>query len=42
MHYRELGVERVILGLESSGWLDANTTLPFLDRYAAMLPELQG
>ena len=42
MHYRELGVERVILGLESSGWLDATTTLPFLDRYAAMLPELQG
>jgi probable F420-dependent oxidoreductase len=39
--YRDLGVERVVLGASRQGWDDPRTTLPFLDRYAAMVPELR-
>jgi probable F420-dependent oxidoreductase len=35
--YRDLGIERVILGAARDGWGEAATTLPFLDHYAAHL-----
>jgi probable F420-dependent oxidoreductase len=38
--YRELGVVRCILGAARQGWDDPTTTLHFLDRYAALIPEL--
>jgi len=38
--YRELGVDRVVLGSARTGWDDPVTTLPCLDTYAAMMPEL--
>jgi probable F420-dependent oxidoreductase len=38
--YRDLGVERVILGANRTGWADPSTTLPCMDHYAAMIPEL--
>jgi probable F420-dependent oxidoreductase len=38
--YRELGVERVIIGAGRTGWADPATTLPCLDRYASMIPDL--
>jgi probable F420-dependent oxidoreductase len=39
-HYRDLGVERVVVGGGRKGWDDAATTMPFLDRYAELVPEL--
>jgi probable F420-dependent oxidoreductase len=39
-HYRDLGIERTVVGPGRSGWDDPTTTLPCLDRYAAMIPEL--
>ena len=38
--YRDLGVERVVVGGARTGWDDPSTTLPCLDTYAAMLPDL--
>jgi probable F420-dependent oxidoreductase len=38
--YRDLGVERVILGANRTGWADPATTLPCMDHYATMIPEL--
>jgi len=38
--FRDLGVERAVVGGARTGWDDPTTTLPCLDRYAAMLPEL--
>jgi len=38
--YAELGIERAILGSARRGWDDPATTLPFLDRYAEMVPKL--
>lgn len=38
--YRDLGVHRVIVGGGRRGAEDPSTTLPFLDRYAAMADEL--
>jgi probable F420-dependent oxidoreductase len=38
--YRELGFNRVVVGGGRRGGSDPQTTLPFLDRYAAMLGEL--
>ena len=38
--YRDLGVERVVVGGARTGWDDPATTLPCLDTYAAMIPEL--
>ena len=40
--YAELGIERVVLGAGREGWDDPATALPFLDRYAALVPELSG
>jgi len=39
-HYRELGVVRTIVGISRTGWDDPGTTMPFIDRYAALIPEL--
>lgn len=38
--YRDLDVERVIVGGARQGWDDPATTLPFLDRYAAYTDQL--
>ena len=38
--YRDLGVERVLVGANRAGWDDPATTFPCIDRYAAMIPEL--
>jgi probable F420-dependent oxidoreductase len=38
--YREIGVERVIIGAGRVGWDDPSTTLACLDRYAEMIPLL--
>jgi hypothetical protein len=38
--YRDLGIERVVLGAAREGWADPATTYPFLDRYAAWIDEL--
>lgn len=39
-HYRELGVVRVVLGSLRDGWADPASTMPFLDHYAELIPEL--
>ncbi|HMG43297.1 MAG TPA: LLM class F420-dependent oxidoreductase [Acidimicrobiales bacterium] len=39
--YRDLGVRRVVLGAARAGSDDPATTLPFVDRYAALLDELR-
>jgi probable F420-dependent oxidoreductase len=38
--YRDLGIERVVLGAAREGWADPTTTYPFIDRYAAYVTEL--
>jgi probable F420-dependent oxidoreductase len=38
--HRDLGIERVVIGAARSGWDDPATVLPFLDRWAAVIPEL--
>ena len=38
--YSELGIERVVLGAGRDGWDDPATALPFLDRYAELIPDL--
>jgi probable F420-dependent oxidoreductase len=38
--YRELGVVRCVIGAAREGWNDPATTLPFIDRYAPLIPEL--
>jgi hypothetical protein len=38
--YRDLGVVRTIVGSSRSGWDDPSTTLPYIDQYAALIPEL--
>jgi probable F420-dependent oxidoreductase len=38
--YRDLGVDRVVVGGNRPECEDPSTLLPFLDRYAALLPEL--
>jgi probable F420-dependent oxidoreductase len=40
--HRELGVEQVVIGAARTGWDDPGTVLPFLDRWAAVIPELAG
>jgi probable F420-dependent oxidoreductase len=40
-YYASLGVERTVVGGSRIGWDDPSTTMPFLDRYAEMIPELQ-
>lgn len=38
--YRDLGIERAVIGASRSRWDDPSSTYPFLDSYAALLPEL--
>jgi len=38
--YRDLGVERVVVGANRKDWNDPSTTLPYLDHYAAIIPEV--
>ena len=38
--YRDIGIERVVVGAARTGWDDPATTLPCLDTYAAMIDEL--
>jgi probable F420-dependent oxidoreductase len=38
--YRDLGIERVVLGGARAGWDDPSSTLPFLDRYAPLIEQL--
>jgi hypothetical protein len=40
IRYRDLGVERVIIGAARQGWDDPSTTIPFIDRYAKLIPDL--
>jgi probable F420-dependent oxidoreductase len=39
-HYRELGIVRTIIGASRQGWDEPATTIPFLDRYADLIPDL--
>jgi probable F420-dependent oxidoreductase len=39
--YRDLGIERVVLGAGRRGWDDPGTTYPFIDRYAAYFEALR-
>jgi probable F420-dependent oxidoreductase len=38
--YRDIGVDRVVLGAGRSGWDDPSTILPFLDDWAEAIPQL--
>ena len=38
--YRDLGVTRVVIGAARTGWADPSTAYPFIDRYAALIPDL--
>jgi probable F420-dependent oxidoreductase len=38
--YRDLGVERTVIGADRTGWDDPSTMLPCLDTYAKLIPEL--
>jgi alkanesulfonate monooxygenase SsuD/methylene tetrahydromethanopterin reductase-like flavin-dependent oxidoreductase (luciferase family) len=38
--YRDIGVDRVILGAGRTGWDDPTTILPFVDACAALIPEV--
>lgn len=38
--YRDLGVERTVVGAARTGWDDPGTTLPCLDAYAQLIPDL--
>lgn len=40
--YRDLGVARVVLGAGREGWGDSSTTLAFIDRFAALVSQLDG
>ena len=37
---RDLGVERVVIGNDRANWDVPETTMPFVDRYAEMIPKL--
>lgn len=39
-HYRELGIERTLIGASRTEWDDPTTTLPFLDHYAEFIDRL--
>ena len=38
--YRELGIARVIIGSGRTRWDEPETSMPFIDRYAQLVPEL--
>lgn len=39
--YRDLGVERAVVGAARQGWNDGATSIPFVDRYAGYLDQLK-
>ena len=39
-HYRDLGIDRVVLGTARANWDDPSTTMTFIDHYADLIPEL--
>jgi hypothetical protein len=39
--YRDLGIQRVVLGPGRQGWDDPGTTYPFIDHYAAHVEALR-
>lgn len=39
-HYRDIGVDRVVLGGSRTGWDDPSTTMPFIDRWADVIDGL--
>jgi probable F420-dependent oxidoreductase len=39
-HYRDLGVDRVVVGANRTGWDDPTTILPFLDSCAPLFAEI--
>jgi hypothetical protein len=41
LEYRDLGVERVVLGVSRAGLADASTTMAFLDTYAPLVDRLR-
>ena len=38
--YRDIGIERVVLGASRQNWDEPSTTMAFIDRYTAVIPEL--
>ena len=40
LSYRDLGVDRVVVGAARDGLADPATTFPFIDRYAELLGKL--
>lgn len=38
--YRELGIVRCVIGAGRQGWDDGSTAMPFIERYARLIPEL--
>lgn len=42
LEYRALGIERAIVGPGRVGWYDPTTALPFMERYARLVPVLVG
>ena len=38
--YRDLGIERTVVGADRTGWDDPSTMLPYIDTYAKLIPEL--
>src|SRR3954451_2368925 len=38
--YRDLGIERVVIGASRTGWDDPTETFPFIDRWAEVIPKL--
>jgi probable F420-dependent oxidoreductase len=41
LHYRDLGIERTVVGADRDGWDDPASTVPFLDRYAEYVAEVR-
>ena len=39
--YRDLGIERVVLGAGRVGWNDPTTSMPFIDRYTPFVDQLR-
>lgn len=39
--YRDLGVERAVIGASRTGWDDPAATYPFIDRYAGLVDDLR-
>ncbi len=38
--YADLGIERTVVGVSRAGEEDSATTMPFIDRYAELIPDL--